>query len=220
VAPDTKAMVVNATYLRAYWDEPFDQKKTIPGIFYSPQGPITAQMMIRSGRFPYGKRGETQYITVPFRNAVGAMHIVLAEEGTSPQTALRAWVNQGGTDALLSLPANQGTIRLPRFRLDFQIDLSQQLKAQGMARLFDGTGDFSALVTSPQRMAMGGILHRATVTVDEAGATAAAATAIPLFGAAPTERDSFDMNVDRPFLFAITGARGELVMLGFVTVPL
>ena len=50
---------------------------------------------------------------------------------------------------------------------------------------------------------LGGVLHKAFVSVDEKGTEAAAATALPAVGAAIVEQGPIPFTADHPFLFLI-----------------
>ena len=64
---------------------------------------------------------------------------------------------------------------------------------------------------------MDSVEHGARVKIDEEGVEAAAYTVIMLKGnSMPLELDEIDFTLDRPFIFLMTGADGNLLFTGVV----
>lgn len=61
--------------------------------------------------------------------------------------------------------------------------------------------------------------HAARVAIDEEGVTAAAYTVMMMAGTAAPPEEEMDFVLDRPFLFAITGADGLPLFVGVVNRP-
>ena len=61
--------------------------------------------------------------------------------------------------------------------------------------------------------------HAARVKIDEEGCTAAAYTVMMAAGTAMPPDDEVDFVLDRPFIFAITGADGLPMFVGIVNNP-
>jgi serine protease inhibitor len=111
------------------------------------------------------------------------------------------------------------TLTMPRFGFEEDLKLVILMKGLGLRLPFDPYGaDFSG-VTKEERLFIYEALHKATITVDEKGTEAAAATAIldmPVSGAGPP----VTMTLDRPFIFAIREQEtGAILLLGRVTDP-
>jgi serpin B len=111
-------------------------------------------------------------------------------------------------------------VALPRFAVDTGATLRPILEALGMESAFDpGAADFSGMAdldATGEELYVDDVYHDATVTVDETGTEAAAATAavIDFTSAPPTE---FEFVADRPFLFAIRDRpTGAVLFLGRV----
>ena len=61
--------------------------------------------------------------------------------------------------------------------------------------------------------------HAARISADEDGCIATAFTAMAMAGGAMPPSDEVDFTLDRPFLFVITGADGNLLFAGVVERP-
>jgi serine protease inhibitor len=80
---------------------------------------------------------------------------------------------------------------------------------------------FTRMIDGPQKLYIGGVLHKAFLEVDEAGSTAAAATGIQMRPTAmmrPSEE--FNLVFDRPFIAAIADQKsGTIIFLGMIGAP-
>lgn len=91
---------------------------------------------------------------------------------------------------------------LPRFEAQFCADLSDALISMGMETPFREGLD--ALGTSAVgSMAMGSVLHKTFITVDEKGTKAGAATAVAVNPTSAAPLDYKEVYLDRPFLYLI-----------------
>ena len=94
----------------------------------------------------------------------------------------------------------QGTVELPRFTTESSLELDELL---GL-RLEPGR-DLDELIEGPGDKALGRILQRARVDVDEAGTRAAATTAVTM-RTVSMPMNPFHLTFDRPFTWAIEHA--------------
>ena len=99
------------------------------------------------------------------------------------------------------LEHRQVTLTMPTFEFDSSFSLKEALAAMGMPVAFSGSADFSGM-TGNRDLFIADVVHKAFVSVDEAGTEAAAATAVVMPIAMPPE-ELVEFNVDRPFIFLI-----------------
>lgn len=86
--------------------------------------------------------------------------------------------------------------------------------------LIDATvADFSPMTSKVAEIFLSKADHAARVAIDEEGVTAAAYTVMMMAGAAAPPEEEMDFVLDRPFLFAITGADGLPLFVGVVNRP-
>ena len=102
---------------------------------------------------------------------------------------------------------------LPRFKLEYGVNLNDTLKALGMEIAFIGGADFSGMAPN---LLISEVKHKTFVEVNEEGTEAAAATGVTILESVPP-----DFRVDRPFFFAIYDAETETILfMGTVTEPM
>lgn len=109
-----------------------------------------------------------------------------------------------------------GTIEIPRFKIEYEVELENTLTALGMAGIFDSSkADFSAMTDT--NVAVDSVKHKTFVEVNEEGTEAAAVTSIQLTRAS---RLPFKMNINRPFFCAIQDqSTGTILFMGTIVDP-
>jgi len=109
-------------------------------------------------------------------------------------------------------------LTMPKFEFESEFSLADTLAAMGMPVAFTGAADFSGM-TGNRDLSIAEILHKAFVSVDEAGTEAAAATAVVMnLTAAPGE--PVEVTLDRPFIFLIRDIEtGAILFVGRVVNP-
>ena len=123
-----------------------------------------------------------------------------------------AWENKVYADINLAMP---------KFDVVSEIDLVDGLKAMGITDVFDvAVADFSPMKKNADDVWLNEAKHASRVAVDEKGCVAAAYTSMMLLdGASRPSPEKVDFVIDRPFLFAITGADGAILFIGVVEEP-
>ncbi|ODU24294.1 MAG: hypothetical protein ABS95_02010 [Verrucomicrobia bacterium SCN 57-15] len=96
----------------------------------------------------------------------------------------------------------EGTVVIPKFKIEYGVELKGTLQALGMKHAFDNKADFSGISSEP--LFISAVRQQTFVEVNEEGTEAAAATAMPLESALEMNPPKpFTLIVDRPFLFLI-----------------
>ena len=156
-------------------------------------------------------------------NSTNAMELgFLEDEGVDAAELLQ------NKDALGLLLANGNwsqtqrarvNLSLPKFDVSSDLDILDTLAQLGMTDVMDGTkSDFTPLAVTDDSLALTQAKHAARVKIDEEGCEAAAFTAImgDATSAMPEDLPVVEMELDRPFAFAITGADGLPLFVGAV----
>jgi serpin B len=116
---------------------------------------------------------------------------------------------------LKGLAERHVALTVPRFEFESGFDLSAVLAAMGMPLAFTLQADFSGM-TPGEGLFISDVIHRATISVGEAGTEAAAATAVVMPPSA-MPADLVTVTVDRPFLFLIRDLQtGTILFMGRV----
>ncbi|MCU1454206.1 MAG: serpin family protein [Acidimicrobiales bacterium] len=202
----TRLVLVNTITFKASWIERF--RTATPGPFTTSDGTIaTAQMM--SGGSGAGAVGAGwRSVAIPYD---GGAHLVVIMPTDITRFELTPQVLQAAGTAHEELD-----VTMPKFSITSRIQLKPTLEALGVSDAFDPHRADLSRMDGTRNLYVSAVVHQATITVDEKGTSAAAATAvIAKFSSKPGE-----LIVDHPFLFAIRDdATGAILFLGLVTNP-
>ncbi|WP_253739070.1 serpin family protein [Halohasta salina] len=216
LSAQTVLVLTNAIYFMAGWQLPFDPDETSGSTFRALDGSeSTVSMMHQNLRADYADLPGVQAIELPYVGGEVSMVVIVPDEGEFEEIhgELSGATLFGIFEALGDA---SGDLRMPRFEYEFETELSQALKTMGMESAFGPGADFAGMVTSGGGPGIDDVFHKSFVRVDEEGTEAAAATGVVMNESA-SER-SFDLTVDRPFLFCIRDRPTDAVLfLGQVT---
>jgi serpin B len=113
----------------------------------------------------------------------------------------------------------EGTVELPRFKLENEYDLTGVLPSMGMPMAFTPRADFRRISDDP--LFIGFVSQKTYLTVNEQGTEAAAVTSIGMRSSVVfREPPPFHFVVDRPFFMAIRERQSGLILfLGAISDP-
>jgi serpin B len=221
--PFSPLVTMNAVYFKGLWIEPFEVEETREEEFTLQDG--TKQLvplMRQSGEFRYAERGGAQIVRLPYKGEM-SMRVVLPPKGTPFPKFCAELTSIVGTSWTRAMRERDGHIRLPRFRIETQADLSAPLKALGMSQVFDPARAALEGISDRKPLYLMGVMQKDFVEVNEKG-TEAAAVSMIMCGAALNPAPPpppFEMIVNRPFVFAICDDfSGVVVFLAAVVDPL
>ena len=221
--PFSPLLTMNAVYFKGLWQEPFELHDTQEEEFTLQDG--TKQLvplMRQSGEFRYAERGGAQIVRLPYKGGM-SMRVVLPPKDTPFPKFCAELTSIVGTSWTRTMGERDGHIRLPRFRIETQADLSAPLKALGMSQVFDPARAALEGISDRKPLYLMAAMQQDFVEVNEKGTEAAAVTEM-LFGEAlfpEPPPPPFEMIVNRPFVFAICDDfSGGVVFLGAVVDPL
>jgi serpin B len=216
LTPDSRLTLVNAVYLKAPWQQAFDDHATSTAPFTTVGGgTVDVEMMQATRYFGYAVGAGWQAVEVAYAGDRLAMLLVL------PDTDLAEL--EGGDFAWPApdeLTSQEIRLGLPRWDIETSASLAEVLGALGMPTAFTDAADFTGMTTE-EPLSIAAVIHQANITVDEAGTEAAAATAVVVgAGAAPDQQEPPVVVFDRPFLFAVRDtSTGAILFQGRITDP-
>ncbi len=221
IKPEAVLFLINAVYFKGRWQKEFDPKFTQEHDFYLIDGTKKkVPMMSRSDRFNYLETEKFQAIGLPYGDGKMSMFIFLPGKGSSLQEFISELNIKDLKKWLTEFSSLRGELLLPRFKLEYKTSLNNSLKKLGMGEAFDlERANFSLMAKSKLRFAIGDVLHKTFVEVNEEGTEAAAVTSVEMvMSAVPMER--FRMVVDHPFFFLIQeNDTGTILFAGVVVEP-
>lgn len=218
--PSDVLFLINAIYFKGNWTKPFEKSQTTEKPFYLSDGTQKQHpMMSQSGKYRYYENETFQAISLPYGKGRLSLYVFLPRKNTNldalqQQLTLenwQQWLNQFGM--------RQGSIQLPRFKFDYDIQLNSALKALGMESAFNNRANFSNMTSASVKIDE--VKHKTFVEVNEEGTEAAAVTSVGMvLKAARMPEEPFQMVVDRPFFCAIRDNQtGTVLFMGSIKEP-
>ncbi|XP_049775714.1 serpin B3-like [Schistocerca cancellata] len=212
----TKMVLVNAIYLNADWLRQFDVAFTLPTPFHLASGSIqNVDMMYIEEGFKYTEISEleSQVVLLPYRGKKLGMMIILPKEQNGLPNLEKKLANINLQDILSGMGEREVYLYLPKFKLEYTVDLKATLKTLGMSDMFDGSmANLSGISDDP--LVVTNVLHKAFIEVNEEGTEAAAATFIAVAGRYGVlySEPPVTFKADHPFVFLILDQQTHTVL--------
>lgn len=209
IRPDTVAYLFNTIYFKGSWEQPFDPERTIQDTFFGDKVTDKHPFMVQDGKYNYYENDVFQLVELPYEEQKLSMYVILPKETHTladlyEQLTVENWNKWHQEQNYLD-----GTISLPKFELEYEANLNDVLISLGMPLAFSNQADFSQMVENGG-VRIDEVKHKSTITVDEKGTEAAAATSVAIVEMAALEQ--FTMNVNRPFFFIIQDNESGMIM--------
>jgi len=219
---NSRLFLANAVYFKGKWADPFEVRKTRNRPFYKDDGTSkNLPMMMKTGTLPYREGNGYQAVRLPYQGGDLSMYVFLPDTGSSPEALVGILNNPALQPVKASAFSEQeGTLVLPKFKMEYSVQLKQPLQALGMKTAFErGQADLSGI--APE-LYISAVLQKTFVEVKEEGTEAAAVTGVSIMASAVRmpPPNQFNMIVDRPFLFVIKDDQtGTILFIGMVYDP-
>ena len=218
----TRLFLANAVYFKGKWADPFDAKDTKDRPFHLRGGSQkNIPMMTQTKTFTYRRGTGYQAVRLPYQDENLAMFVFLPDTNSSPEKLLGI-MNSDPWQRVTKpgFSEKEGTVVLPKFKLEYSVELNQPLQALGMRTAFDmDKANFSGIATN---LYISATRQKTFVEVKEEGTEAAAVTGIsvPVASSPMPPPNPFQMIVDRPFLFLIEDKpTGTILFMGVLFDP-
>ncbi|MFC1956266.1 serpin family protein [Chloroflexota bacterium] len=214
----TRLVLTNAIYFNAAWQYPFNEDATSQGVFHLLNGgEVTVPMMEQQESFAYAKGDNYQAVELLYDGRELSMVILLPDSGQF-EAFEQAIEYQQIEGIMEDLEGREVRLTMPKFEFDSSFGLSNTLAEMGMRLAFSADADFSGM-TGNKDLFISDVIHKAFVSVDEAGTEAAAATAVIMKLTAMPETP-VEVTLDRPFIFLIRDLEtGAILFVGRVMNP-
>jgi serpin B len=214
----TRLVLTNAIYFNAAWAYPFNEDATANGPFYVLDGgQVTVPMMRQTESFGYTEGEGYQAVELLYDGDELSMVVLLPASGDF-QVFEEGLEAEKVSDIISGLQPAQVALTMPKFEFDSDFSLKDTLADMGMPIAFSEAADLSGM-TGTRDLCISEVLHKAFVSVDEAGTEAAAATAV-IVGETSVPAEPVEVTIDRPFIFLIRDVEtGAILFIGRVLNP-
>lgn len=214
ISSDALMVLIDALYLKARWDDPFDAEDTCQRVFHNADG-TTAKVDMMHKWFDdaeYEETEEYQTIRLPYSGGEFDMIIVLPQKDCDLDKVV-------SSENWMFVTPMEGKVdfSLPRFKMDMRLNCKNLLKSLGLGAIFDREDSFPLMTDMPVHVSQ--IFQQCSIAVNENGAEAAAVTVAEFeIGCCPPDEKpkAYHMNVNRPFAFAIMDKNDHVVFMGII----
>ena len=219
ISPEIIMFLINAIYFKGNWTTQFDPNLTRQNVFnLADGGTVQVPMMTHGSEVELGTYYEDGVLVadLPYGGKAYSMTIVLPDHGRNVDSLVATLDADTWQRWIDGMSAAEMEVYLPRFTLEYEIELNDALKALGMEVAFDElNADFSKINDQVQ-LFLSRVKHKTYVDVNEEGTEAAAVTSVEVgVTSAPVA-----VRVDRPFLFAIRERfSGTILFIGVIHDP-
>ena len=220
IQPEDVLFLINAVYFKGNWSKQFDKSQTAERPFYlSNSSQKQHPMMSQSGKYRYYENDSFQAVSLPYGKGRLSLYVFLPKKDTNLVTFQQQLSLENWQQWMNQFQMRSGSLQLPRFKFDYNIQLNSALKALGMESAFNAGANFSNMTSAS--VAIDQVKHKTFVEVNEEGTEAAAATSVGvMLTSAQMPTEPFQMVVDRPFFCAIRDNQtGTLLFMGSIKEP-
>lgn len=219
IDPRTVMFLINAVHFKAPWKQAFDPKLTRDRIFTRADGTEVQAKFLSREEDTLGFANEN-IIAARIPYASGRMEMVAVLPQQQPLADFVQALTQEKLDEIIGKCGETNMpLALPKFKLEYEKELNDALKAIGMEEAFEGA-DFSNMSQSMGKdLVISNVKHKSFIEVNEEGTEASAATSVEM---APSMAmpDPQNLEFDRPFLYLVRDSKtGAILFMGTMEDP-
>ncbi len=215
--PEQMMVLVNALAFDGKWAAPYEEAQIREDDFTDAEGNVSrVDAMFGKESFYFGNGAFSGFIK-PYQGMDYGFLAVLPSEGTGISDFVKD-LNPGELIAALSSANGRCETMIPKFTFSDSRLLNETLKSLGIQNAFTSQADFSAI--SGEKLAIGDVIHKTFIEVNEAGTRAGAITAVMMkaMAMAPVELPKVYLN--RPFVYAVIDMKTRVpFFMGVMTKP-
>ena len=217
---DTMLVLLNALYMKAKWQRPFESWRTHESTFTTADGEeMQTDFMSMDGHLLYIDTEDAKGILLPYKDERLSFIALL------PEGELSEYVSSLTGEKLLntvqSAKEEFSHLRLPKFDFEYDRSFTEDLIALGLSPAFDpDLASFIPMGSGPNgELYLSEVYQKVKIIVDEEGTEAAAVTEAAVAEESAMEFPT-EIFFDRPFLYAVVEtATGLPLFMGAYDMP-
>lgn len=213
IPEDAVMYLVNALAFQAEWEEVYEEGQVRDGVFTTEDGREQEVEMMYSAESCYLEDELATGVLKYYKDRKYAFAALLPNEGVSVEEYLASLTGEHLRELLSGYEIITTYTRLPKFQMEYSVQMSDMLMDLGMTDAFDWTvADFSRMGSyEGLYLVIDRVLHKSYIAVNEQGTKAGAATAVEIAaeGAAVIE-ETRTVVLDRPFIYLIVDCEANV----------
>jgi serpin B len=211
-------ILVDAVYFKGFWTHKFKRSSTGDAWFTLSDGTRSRCRMMHQdvGDFYTAYEGSNFYgMDLAYGDSVFSMTVLLPKPGIHVDSVVSSLNQADWKTWTQGFEPWHGQLYMPKFELEYFVELKPALTTLGMGEAFDGLSANFSRMFEEIGIFLAWVRHRTYIRVDEDGTEAAAVTDVGGATGIPPE-----FRINRPFIFLIRDNRCDTVLfLGKVADP-
>ncbi|XP_076318266.1 intracellular coagulation inhibitor 1-like [Tachypleus tridentatus] len=211
LSSDTVLVLLNAIYFKGTWLYKFNSSDTSSGTFYNKgkNGKDTLFMHLEHEfNFTEVEDLQAKMIELPYKGKDISMFVILPHQKDGLAKLESQLTSNKLTEIIGKMRKTSVRVSLPKFKLEYEEELSPSLQALGLSKLFSpGQSDLSG-ISSKNNLPVSKVKHKAIIEVNEEGSEAVAVTAVVILGSSLSP----SFIADHPFFFIIRDNRSGMIL--------
>jgi serine protease inhibitor len=220
--PDLVTVLINAIYFKGDWKYEFDKSQTEDRSFFLADGTNKdIPLMTLNKKLGYMENENLQAVSLPYGDkGEMSMRVFLPKENMSIEEFKVMLTYENWQKWTSEFQEREGTVLLPKFQLEYEASLKETLQKLGMATAFKKGANFRKMIQENDPLWISTVKQKTYLDVNEKGTEAAAATSVEIVTEAFNMDGPFHMEVNRPFIIAITENKLDTILfLGAINNP-
>lgn len=224
IPPQMRMYLINAVYFKGSWSEEFDKKLTEDRNFTPAEDTPKKHplMQLQNKDLPYLETDTFQSVNLSYGQNEQSSSTNEQSSSTNKRLSMYVFLPKNLENFINSLSIDnwnkwmkqykitEGTILLPKFKMEYEKGLINTLTSLGMGIAFQDKADFSGIGDG---LKISEVKHKTYIDVNEEGTEAAAVTSIGMgITAIGAPKKTFYMEVNKPFFFAIRDNQTEEIL--------
>ena len=214
IPPEAVMYLVNALAFEAEWSEVYKEHQVRDGKFTREDGTRQDAEFMYSSEGVYLEDEKATGFMKYYQGGKYAFAAMLPNEGVSVSDYI-ASLNGESLHAMLANPQYTAVLAsIPKFEVEYGVEMSEILAGMGMPRAFDPAGaEFEGLgVFADGNICISRVLHKTFISVGEKGTRAGAATVVEMVGesAAVGPQEPKRVYLDRPFVYMLIDCENNI----------
>ncbi|MEK5391557.1 serpin family protein [Margalitia sp. FSL K6-0131] len=221
LSSDLITILINAVYFKGNWQYEFDKKHTEKKTFHLKDGATKKVPLMKLNKeLDYLETEDFQAVALPYGDGETSMVVFLPKENTRLDEFQKKLNADNWKQWQAQFMPRQGTFMLPKFKFEHEIELNDTLEKLGMKSAFTSDANFSKMVKETIPIQISEVKQKTFIDVNEKGTEAAAATSVTMTKASVPSGEPFQMEVNRPFFFAIVDNNTTAILfMGAISDP-
>ena len=214
ISPKVLMILLNAIYFEAFWKIPFDPKENVDREFYNlddEANKVNVSMMFLSGQLlNYYENDFIQSVKLNYETKNDSINAIIILPKENINFYIKHFNDKNYEEIIDGLKKEKKKVNLflPKFEVEYKIDLNQILIDLGIKKAFTNDAEFKN-ICDKSPIHIGQVIQKNYINVNEKGTQAASVTQLDVILESFKEGDPEAINfiANKPFIFLLVNEK-------------